>query len=147
MGRNYLDEIDHLNGKSESQRRFAPMVIAEMKSLIVFVENVDRFRENPHRAALGDMVRESWGDTTKVSRHDTNLMPELPNPLKGTLRSGPFSVARQAVPFPPVPPTRCRRRPENGDGGEQLSAAGLRCWNIPVRREHFVEIEGIHVEM
>jgi len=35
--RNLLDEIDHFTGESESQRRSAPMVIAEG-------ENVDRFQ-------------------------------------------------------------------------------------------------------
>jgi hypothetical protein len=35
--RNLLDEIDHFTGQSKSQRRFAPIVIAES-------ENVDRFQ-------------------------------------------------------------------------------------------------------
>ena len=34
---NLLDEIDHFTGESKSQRRFAPMIIAEG-------ENVDRFQ-------------------------------------------------------------------------------------------------------
>jgi len=100
-----LDEIDHFNGESESQRRFAPMVIDEdeivdrfqLKSVIVPV----KIRNRPSN------VRHGVATIAVVTAHQP-----LHHGCTSIHSSSPFQIAASTVQHhPSARSTNCRRQP------------------------------------
>jgi hypothetical protein len=95
-----LDEIDHFTGESESQRRFAPMVIAED-------EIVDRFQLKS--VIVPVKIRILWAVDRKWRR-------SRPSPR----RTRPTIRLRARPRFPPARPSPVCRRREHTRGGRPI---------------------------